>query len=162
MIINFYAPTKWEAYRVALVRPSLRLYVSQILWHQLLLNYQADFFQTCTDDQGGCVDDCKEMIFSCDKFYQSYVPLLLQMLLQQWGHQCPRTHCSFLFIDGLYWFLYQLFEYCFLFIPKMHWTYPEIYKKAQEFLKSLSFNRASLPPRNRSRWMDFTSRFWKR
>jgi hypothetical protein len=27
------------------------------LWHQLLINYQADFFQTCTDDQAGCVDD---------------------------------------------------------------------------------------------------------
>ncbi len=91
----FYAPTKWEAYRVALVRPSVRTSVRpQILWHQLLLNYKADFFQTCTDDQAGCVDDRKEMIISCDQFYQSYGPLLLQMLLQQWGHQCPRTHSS--------------------------------------------------------------------
>jgi hypothetical protein len=49
----------------ALVRPSVRTYVRQILWH---------FFQTCTDDQAGCVDDCK------DHFYQSY-GLLLQMLL---------------------------------------------------------------------------------
>jgi hypothetical protein len=99
-----YGPTKWEAYRVALVRTSVCMsvrtyvypYVPQILWHQLLLNYQADFFQTCTDDQAGCVDDHKERIFSCDQFHQSYGPLLLQMLLQQWGHQCLRTHSSFL------------------------------------------------------------------
>jgi hypothetical protein len=77
------------------VRTYLRPYIPQILWHQLLLNDEADFFQTCTDDQAGCVDDHKERIFSCDHFYQSYGPLLLQMLLQQWGHQCPRTHSSF-------------------------------------------------------------------
>ena len=84
-MLRFYAPTKWEAYRIALVRTSIRTYVCtsihpQILWHQLLLNYQADFFQTCTDDQVGCVDDRKEKIFSCDHFYQSYGPLLISVI----------------------------------------------------------------------------------
>jgi hypothetical protein len=74
----FYAPTKWEAYRVVLVRPYVRPSVHpQILWHQLLIYYQADFFQTCTDDQVGCVDDRKETIFSCDHFYQNYGPSLI-------------------------------------------------------------------------------------
>ncbi len=79
------------------VRMYVRAYVHQILWHQLI-NYRVDFFQTCTDDEAGCVDDRKERIFSCDQFYQSYGPLLLQMLLQQWGHQCPRTHSSYYYV----------------------------------------------------------------
>jgi hypothetical protein len=63
----------------------VRTYVPQILWHQLLLNNQAYFFQTCIENRAGCVDDRKERNFSCGHFYQSYGPLLLQMLLQQWG-----------------------------------------------------------------------------
>jgi hypothetical protein len=60
---------KWEAYRVALVRMStIRTYALQILWHQLLVDYQAEFFQTCTDDKGGCVDDCKEKNFPATIF----------------------------------------------------------------------------------------------
>ncbi len=62
------------------VRPPVCPYVPQTLWHQLLLNYQADFFQTCIDDQAGCVDDRKERIFSCDHFYQSYGPLLISVM----------------------------------------------------------------------------------
>ena len=63
------------------VRTSVRPYVRpQILWHQLLLNYKADFFQTCTDDQAGCVDDGKERNISCDHFYQCYGPLLISVI----------------------------------------------------------------------------------
>jgi hypothetical protein len=46
----------------------LHSYVPQILWHQLLINYRADFFQTCTDDQVGCLDDRKRKIFSAAIF----------------------------------------------------------------------------------------------
>jgi hypothetical protein len=55
---------------------SIYAYVPQILWHQLLINYRADFFQTCTYDQAGSVDDRKEKIFSYDHFYQCYGPFL--------------------------------------------------------------------------------------
>jgi hypothetical protein len=67
---EFYSAMKWEVYsciRPSYVRPSI--YIPQILWHQLLLNYQVDFFKTCTDDLAGCVDDRKERIFSSDLFY---------------------------------------------------------------------------------------------
>jgi hypothetical protein len=67
----------WHIELHSSVRPSLS---PQILWHQLLLNYRADFFQTCTDDQVGCVDDRKEKIFSCDHFYQSYGPLFISLI----------------------------------------------------------------------------------
>jgi hypothetical protein len=53
---------------------------NKVLWHQLLINYFADFFQFCTDDQAGCVDDRKEKIFSCGHFYQSYGPLLILLI----------------------------------------------------------------------------------
>jgi hypothetical protein len=46
----------------------LSVCVLQILWHQLLINYQVDFFQTCTDDQAGCLDDHKETIFPATFF----------------------------------------------------------------------------------------------
>jgi hypothetical protein len=46
-----------------------------------------------------------ERIFFCGRFYQSYGPLLLQMLLQQWGHQCWRTHSRF---TQLYLTLYSM------------------------------------------------------
>jgi hypothetical protein len=68
-MLCFYATIKCKAYRVALVRMSVHMYVLQILWHQLLINYRADFFQTCTDDQARCVDDCKEKIFFLQPFF---------------------------------------------------------------------------------------------
>jgi hypothetical protein len=47
-----YAPTKWGAYSVALVRTSVRLSVRpEILWMQLLLNRMADFALTSRDEQ---------------------------------------------------------------------------------------------------------------
>jgi hypothetical protein len=55
-----------------------------ILWHQLLINYQADFFQSCTDDQAqsctddqaGCADDRKENNFSLRPFLPELWPFV--------------------------------------------------------------------------------------
>jgi hypothetical protein len=44
------------------------------------INYLADFFQTCIDDQAGYVNGGKENIFPCNRLYQNYGPLLISIL----------------------------------------------------------------------------------
>jgi hypothetical protein len=46
------------------------------LWHQLLIFYQADFFQTCIDDQVGFVDDRKEKYFFLRPFLPELWPIV--------------------------------------------------------------------------------------
>jgi hypothetical protein len=44
----------WEYFELEL-RPFVN-FSNTILWHQLLIYYLADFFQTCKDDQAWCID----------------------------------------------------------------------------------------------------------
>jgi hypothetical protein len=73
-----------KGYKVALV-------ILQILWHQLLINYLADFFQTCTDDQAGCVDDRKEMIFFLRPFLPELWPFVTNVVVAV-GASVSRGH----------------------------------------------------------------------